>query len=309
MAASERAAQIWRLRQPPRQSSLRVAIVPAGPSSRRSSPTALLPTWKSAGGKDSRNLVRISRDCNPCFMPETGTLIGARHERMALLCAQPSASEVSLPEPPEVPDPSESAAAEISSALVADVRALVNAARHRAAQAVNAELVLLYWGIGNRIRRDILGEERAGYGEQIVSTLSRQLTSDYGAGFSRPNLFHMIRFVDVWPDRTQVEILAPQVGWSHFKELLYLENEIQRQFYAEMCRVERWSVRTLRERVRGMLFERTAISRKPEEVARRELQKTARTGPNHAGPCFPRSLLTSTDKSNRFLNCLSLVCS
>ena len=126
------------------------------------------------------------------------------------------------------PDPSENATAEISSTLVADVRALVNAARHRAAQAINAELVLLYWSIGNRIRRDILGDERAGYGEQIVSTLSRQLTSDYGAGFSRPNLFHMIRFVDVWPDRTQVEILAPQLGWSHFKELLYLENEIQR---------------------------------------------------------------------------------
>jgi predicted nuclease of restriction endonuclease-like (RecB) superfamily len=83
----------------------------------------------------------------------------------------------------------------------------------------------------------------------------------------------MIRFVDVWPDQTQVEILAPQLGWSHFKELLYLENEIQRQFYAEMCRVERWPVRTLRERIRGMLFERTAISRKPEEVARQELQK------------------------------------
>jgi hypothetical protein len=182
---------------------------------------------------------------------------------MALLCAQPSSSEVNLPEPPKLPDPSENAAAGISSALVTDVRALVNAARHRAAQAINAELVLLYWGIGNRIRRDILGEERAGYGEQIVSTLSRQLTSDYGAGFSRPNLFHMIRFVDVWPDRTQVEILAPQLGWSHFKELLYLENEIQRQFYAEMCRVERWSVRTLRERIRGMgLTSRLSPARK-----------------------------------------------
>ena len=88
--------------------------------------------------------------------------------------AQPSASEVNLPEPPKLPDPSENAADEISSALVADVRALVNAAHHRAARAINAELVLLYWGIGNRIRRDILGEERAGYGEQIVSTLSRR---------------------------------------------------------------------------------------------------------------------------------------
>ena len=117
-----------------------------------------------------------------------------------MLCALPSASEVSRPDPPKLREPSGNAAAEISRVLVADVRSLIAAARHRAAQAVNTELVLLYRGVGNRIRRDILGEERAGYGEQIVSTLSRQLTSDYGAGFSRPNLFHMIRFVDVWPD-------------------------------------------------------------------------------------------------------------
>ena len=252
---------------------MHVAIVPAEPSSPRSSPTDLLPSWRSAGGQRfSESRPGFTR-LQSLFCAGERELIGARHEGMALLCAQPSASEVSLSEPPKLPDPSENAAAPISSALVADVRALVNAARHRAAEAINAELVLLYWGIGNRIRRDILGEERAGYGEQIVSTLSRQLTSDYGAGFSRPNLFHMMRFVDVWPDRTQVEIMAPQLGWSHFKELLYLESEIQRQFYAEMCRVERWSVRTLRERVRGMLFERTAISRKPEEVARQELQK------------------------------------
>ncbi len=130
------------------------------------------------------------------------TLIGSCHERRALLCAQPNAGEVNLPEPSKLPDPSENAAAEISSALVADVRALVNAARHRGAQAINAELVLLYWDIGNRIRRDILGEERAGYGEQIVSTLSRQLTSDYGAGFSRPNR--------VWSENSGIET---RHGW------------------------------------------------------------------------------------------------
>jgi hypothetical protein len=68
------------------------------------------------------------------------------------------------------------------------------------ARTVNAELVMLYWEIGNRIRRDILGDARAEYGNQIVSTLSRQLTAEYGAGFSRQNLFHMIRFVEAWPE-------------------------------------------------------------------------------------------------------------
>ena len=73
-----------------------------------------------------------------------GMLIGARHKRMALFCALPSASEVGLSDPPKLREPNGNVAAEISSVLVADVRALINAARYRAAQAVNTDLVLLY---------------------------------------------------------------------------------------------------------------------------------------------------------------------
>lgn len=76
------------------------------------------------------------------------------------------------------------------------------------ARTVNADLVVLYSEIGSRIRRDILGTGRAEYGNQIVSTLSRQLAAEYGAGFSRQNLFHMIRFVEAWPERAQVTTLA-----------------------------------------------------------------------------------------------------
>ena len=161
----------------------------------------------------------------------------------------------------------------LSGELAADIRGLIDAARRRVALTVNAELVLLYWQIGSRIRRDILGQTRAEYGGEIVSTLSRQLSADYGGGFSRQNLFHMIRFAEAWPDQAQITALAQHLGWSHFKEILYLENELARQFYAEMCRLERWSVRTLRDRVRGMLFERTAISRLPEATIRQDLQR------------------------------------
>jgi len=157
--------------------------------------------------------------------------------------------------------------------LAADLRSLIEEARLRVARTVNAELVVLYWEIGTRIRRDILGAARAEYGDQIVSTLSRQLTAEYGAGFSRQNLFHMIRFVEAWPEQAQVTALAQHLGWSHFKEILYLENELARQFYAEMCRLERWSVRTLRDRVRSLMFERTAISRLPEATIRQDLQQ------------------------------------
>jgi predicted nuclease of restriction endonuclease-like (RecB) superfamily len=67
--------------------------------------------------------------------------------------------------------------------------------------------------------------------------------------------------------------VAQHLGWSHFKEILYLENELARQSYAEMCRLERWSVRTLRNRVRSLMFERRAVSRLPEVTIREDLQQ------------------------------------
>lgn len=158
-----------------------------------------------------------------------------------------------------------------TAALLADLRGLIDAGRGRVAQAVNAGMVALYWGIGDRIRREILGERRAAYGEEIVSTVSRQLTADYGRGFSRPNLFRMLRFAEVFSDPRIVQTLSEQLGWSHFIEIIPFDDPLRRDFYAEMCRIERWSVRTLRSRIDGMLFERTAIAKKPEEIVRREL--------------------------------------
>jgi hypothetical protein len=101
--------------------------------------------------------------------------------------------------------------------LAADLRSLIDTTRLRVARTVNAELVMLYWEIGSRIRRDILCDARAEYGIQIVSTLSRQLTAEYGAGFSRQNLFHMIRFVEAWPQQAQMSVLAQHLGWSPFQ--------------------------------------------------------------------------------------------
>ncbi len=160
-----------------------------------------------------------------------------------------------------------------SDSLLRDVRELITATRERTAVAVNAALVLLYWSIGDRIRRDILKEKRAEYGEQILPTLSAKLVTEFGNGYSRPNLFRMVRFAEVFPDSQIVSTLSRQLGWSHFVEIIPLKEQLKRDFYAEMCRVERWSVRTLRQKINGMLFERTAISRKPEQLAAEELSK------------------------------------
>ncbi len=168
--------------------------------------------------------------------------------------------------------PGITARADTQKHLLADVRGLIAAARERTAQAVNAGLVALYWSIGDRIRREVLKGRRAGYGEEVVSALARDLGMEYGQGFSEKNLRRMIQFAEVFPDRRIVVSVIRQLTWTHIIALIPLKDSLRRDFYAEMCRVERWSVKTLRKKIGSMLFERTALSRKPTELAKAEVQ-------------------------------------
>ena len=113
--------------------------------------------------------------------------------------------------------------------------------------------------------------KRAEYGKEILATLSQELTKEYGNGFSYSALTRMVRFVEVFPKKKIVSTLSQQLSWSHFKEILPLKKPFQRDFYAEMCRIERWSVRTLRKKIDGMLYERTAISKKPDKLIEKDL--------------------------------------
>jgi len=155
--------------------------------------------------------------------------------------------------------------------LVADIRGLIEDARRAVAVAVNAELTMLYWRIGKRVGDEVTQGERAAYGAELVASLGRRLELEFGRGFSEKNLRKMIQFASTFREEKIVATLSRQLSWSHFVVLLPLERPLQREFYAEMCRIERWSVRTLRKKIDSMLYERTAISRKPEEVARAEL--------------------------------------
>jgi predicted nuclease of restriction endonuclease-like (RecB) superfamily len=169
--------------------------------------------------------------------------------------------------------PARRAAAAAPARLLDDLRELIECARSGVATAVNSALVLLYWQVGQRIRTEILQSRRAIYGEEIVSTLSRQLSAEFGNGYSRPNLFRMIRLAECFPDGEIVSTLSRQLSWSHFVEILQLKDALERDFYSEMCRIERWSVRTLRKKIGGMLFERTALSKKPQVLVEQELAK------------------------------------
>ncbi|EPJ2932184.1 PDDEXK nuclease domain-containing protein [Pseudomonas aeruginosa] len=156
-------------------------------------------------------------------------------------------------------------------ALLGDIRALIEASRQRVASTVNAELTLLFWQIGQRIRMEVLAGQRAGYGEEILPTLAEQLARDYGRGFGEKNLRRMVKFAATFPEEQIVATLSRQLSWSHFVLLLALKEPLQRDYYAQMAGAERWSVRTLRERIDSMLYERTALSQKPEETIAQEL--------------------------------------
>ena len=155
--------------------------------------------------------------------------------------------------------------------LLAEIRALIEDTRRHVAQTANSALTLLHWRLGERISREVLQGQRASYGEEILPTLSAKLVPEYGKGFSARNLARMIRFAEAFPDPQIVASLAQELGWSHFVEILPLKQPLEREFYAEMCRVERWSVRTLRERIGSQLYLRTAIAKKPEAVVQAQL--------------------------------------
>ena len=154
---------------------------------------------------------------------------------------------------------------------------MILTAREQVARAIDGRLALLYWEIGHRIRQDILREKRAAYGAEIVSALSRQLSLEFGDGYGEKSLHRMLQFAERFSDQKIVATLSRQLGWSHFKEILPVEDPLARDFYAELCRMEQWSVRTLRQKIQSMLFERTALSRKPEKLIQRELTRLRRS--------------------------------
>lgn len=152
-----------------------------------------------------------------------------------------------------------------------DIRRLIEEARCTVASTVNAAMTMLYWQIGRRINDAILKGERAEYGKEIVVSLARQLVLEYGNNFSEKNLRRMIQFANVYPSKEIVVSLIRHLSWTHFIALIPLKEPLQREFYAQMCRVERWNVLTLRKKIDSMLYERTAISKKPEKLAKQEL--------------------------------------
>ena len=156
--------------------------------------------------------------------------------------------------------------------LIKDLRQIIEQARGHVAATANYELTMMYWHIGERINREVLGNQRAEYGKQIVAQVAQQLQETYGEkGFEKSSLTRMMKFAKLFPDGQIVAQVARQLTWSHFVEVLPLKNDIAREFYITLAASERWGRNRLRKEIDGMLFERTAIATKPDELIKKEL--------------------------------------
>jgi predicted nuclease of restriction endonuclease-like (RecB) superfamily len=156
--------------------------------------------------------------------------------------------------------------------LIKDLRQIIEQARGHVAATANYELTMMYWHIGERINREVLGNQRAEYGKQIVAQVATQLQEDYGKkGFEIRNIRRMMQFAALFPQEQIVSQAATQLTWSHFMEVLPLKNDIAREFYITLAASERWGRNRLRKEIDGMLFERTAIATKPDELIKKEL--------------------------------------
>ena len=155
--------------------------------------------------------------------------------------------------------------------LYSDVCQIIDGTRGRIATFLNTEVCMTNWYIGKHIKEDVLFNQRAEYGKQVVKNLSLRLMNRYGSGWSEKKLRHCIRSAETFSEQDIVSSTQRQLTWTHLKSLMYIKDPLERQFYAHLCGMEHWDTRTLDEKIDQQVYQRTAISRKPEEVIKQEL--------------------------------------
>jgi predicted nuclease of restriction endonuclease-like (RecB) superfamily len=157
--------------------------------------------------------------------------------------------------------------------LFGEIKQLIDQSRRQVAQTVNSAISLLYWKVGKRLQEEVLLHQRAEYGKEIIHNLAQQLEQEYGKGWSKRQIHYCLQFAEAFPEEEIVHTVCAQLTWSHIRLIIPMDSEVKRMFYIEICQLENWSVRGLQEKIDSMLFERTAISKKPEETIKASLEK------------------------------------
>jgi predicted nuclease of restriction endonuclease-like (RecB) superfamily len=147
---------------------------------------------------------------------------------------------------------------ELKKSLVEEILGIISASQARAIRSVDTERVLMYWQIGKVIfEEEQQGKDRAGYGDFLISTLSKVLVSHYGTGFSYRQLNSFRQFYRIFPI---VNALRSQLSWTHYRTLIRIDNQDKREFYIAEADKNNWTARQLERQVNSQLFERLLLS-------------------------------------------------
>ena len=162
--------------------------------------------------------------------------------------------------------------------ILTDMRGIIETARESAYQAVNVALVKRNWLLGRRIAEEELnGGSRAEYGLEIIKTLSKELTDEYGKGFAKTNLYSFYSFYKAFPDifQTASGKSLPLLSWSHYQTLLRVKDDTARAWSAKEAADQTWAVRTLQRNIDSQYYYRLLSSQNPEPVVNEMRERTA----------------------------------
>jgi predicted nuclease of restriction endonuclease-like (RecB) superfamily len=160
----------------------------------------------------------------------------------------------------------------VETQLFQEISLIIEESKNAVAVSVNAEMTMRNWRVGKLVKQTILQGERSEYGKQLIKNVAQQLSLRFGNTWNDKMLWHCSKFFSSFPDEQIVAALRRELTWTHLKNIAYIDEPLKREFYLEMCKLERWSTRALQEHIKSMLYERTALSKKPEELIRQELQ-------------------------------------
>ena len=164
---------------------------------------------------------------------------------------------------------------EISNNYINEIKKILKNARQKAYTAVNSAMVEAYWKIGRRIvEEEQSGRERAEYGKEIIKNLSKELTEEFGKGFSRRTLWEMRKLYVYFSDYEKVRTLFAQLTWSHFQKVLRVSDEKARIFYLTEAAENMWSVRTLDRNISTLYYDRIVASIDKKTVEDEMKEKT-----------------------------------
>ena len=169
----------------------------------------------------------------------------------------------------------------VSDSLYRGVAEIIDDAKHVVVVYVNKHANLMFWHIGHFINEDLGYRKYSAYGDKIIATLSQRLTNHYGKGYTYSAVTRMMKVARIYHDEEMFATLSQTLTWSHFLELISIEEGTKRLFYQQMGIAEHWSVRQLRDKQDQMVYERSLLAAKPEDDIVKTLEKVS---PTHMEP-------------------------